>query len=632
MRALATAILGLLFVISPVNAQQEEEERPAPATLEELQARIAEILEETETPGVGLSLVARDAVLFTGGIGVADRETGERVTADTVFRIGSITKSFVSLAALILVEEGLLDLDTPVRELAPEIEFDNPWRDTDPVRVVHLLEHTTGWDDMAIRDYAYNVDPPISLREGIDYNPKTRRSRWRPGMSMSYSNSGPPIAAYVMQKITGQDFEDFVHERVFTPLEMPIANFKRPPAVAERLATGYDGDDPVEYWNISTRPSGAINTSAREMANFVQLLVNRGSFGGTRLLKPESIDRMETPRTTRAARAGVRTGAGLGNGTGVRSGLVSHGHNGGMPGYLAEMSYSSNHGLGYAFMINSSSDEARAGISELVWQYLTADLEPDPKTPAVAVEMAVLKSYEGWYEPITPRQEDNRFLERITGLARLTVIDQVLTYRSLFGETWRAVPLSDHLFRWEDDPEDEPIASAAFYDGDASGTVLMDSSSEMRRISTPLVWLQLMLGGASLLLMVSALGFAQYWMPRWLFGKKLKGTPHISVRALPALAAASIVAACMIMILVSTMGGGNVIQIFGAPTFWSVSLCLLTWLFAITSVLALVHSVRHWSSPITRSVRIHSVLSSMGSTIVMLYLLYWGVIGIRTWA
>jgi len=173
MRALVIAILGSFLVISPVIAQPEEEERPAPATLEELQARIAEVLEETETPGVGLALVGRDEVLFTGGIGVADRETGEPVTADTVFRIGSIGKSFVALAALILVEEGLLDLDTPVRELAPEIEFDNPWRDTDPVRVVHLLEHTTGWDDLALRDYAHNVEPPITLREALDYNPKT---------------------------------------------------------------------------------------------------------------------------------------------------------------------------------------------------------------------------------------------------------------------------------------------------------------------------------------------------------------------------------------------------------------------------------------------------------------------------
>ncbi len=628
MRTLVIAILGLFLVISPAIVHPEEEERPAPATLEELQARIAEVLEETETPGVGLSLVSRDEVLFTGGIGVADRETGEPVTADTVFRIGSITKSFVALAALILVEEGLLDLDTPVRELAPEIEFDNPWRDTDPVRVVHLLEHTTGWTDLTVRDYAYNVVPPISLRESLDYNPKTRRSRWRPGTSMSYSNSGPPVAAYVMQKITGRDFEEFVRERLFLPLEMEIADFQRSPAVAERLATGYNGDDPVEYWNISMRPAGSINTSAREMANFVQFFLNRGRFGDTTLLKPESIDRMESPRTSRAARAGLKTGYGLHNYTTISNGFVFHGHNGGMDGYLAEMAYLPNHGLGYAFMINASNWEAYLEISKLVQQYLTVDLEPDPKTPTAAVEVSVLQSYEGWYEPITPREENWRFLTRIIGFVRLTITDQMLTYHPLIGETWRLVPVSDHLFRWEDEPEDQPIASVVFYDGGANGIVLMEAGNEMRRVSSTLVWLQLLLGGASLLLMVSALLFALVWIPRRLFGMQLRGAQQMSVRALPALAAAFFSA----MVAARFMGSGDAIQRFGTPTFWSVSLCLLTLLFAVTSVLALVQAVRLWSSPIHRGVRIHSMLASIGSMTVMLYLLYWGVIGLRTWA
>ncbi len=627
MRALVIAILGSFLVISPVIAQPEEDERPAPATLEELQARIAEVLDETETPGVGLSLVGRDEVLFTGGIGVADRETGEPVTADTVFRIGSISKSFVALAALMLVEEGLLDLDTPVREIAPEIEFDNPWRDTDPVRVVHLLEHTTGWDDLALRDYAHNVEPPISLREGLDYNPKTRRSRWRPGTSMSYSNSGPPVAAYVIQKITGRNFEEFVRERLFMPLEMEIADYRRSPAVAERLATGYNGDDPVEYWNISVRPSGSINTSAREMANFVQLFLNRGSFGDTTLLRPESIDRMESPRTSRAARAGLKTGYGLHNYTTISNGFVFHGHNGGMEGYLAEMAYLPIHGLGYAFMINASNGEALPEISNLIQQYLTADLEPDPKTPAAAVEMAVLQSYEGWYEPITPRREDSRYLMRIIGLVRLKIVDQALTYYSLAG-TWKSVPVSDRLFRWEDEPEDEPIASMVFYDGDAIGIVLMEMGNEMRRVSSTLVWSQLLLGGASLLSMVSALLFALVWVPRRLFGKQLRSAPQMSVRALPALAAAFFSA----MVAARFMGSGDAIQRFGTPTFWSVSLCLLTWLVAVTSALALAQAVRHWSSPIHRGVRIHSMLASIGSMTVMLYLLYWGVIGLRTWA
>ncbi len=106
----------------------------------------------------------------------------------------------------------------------------------------------------------------------------------------------------------------------------------------------------------------------------------------------------------------------------------------------------------------------------------------------------------------------------------------------------------------------------------------------------------------------------------------------MSVRALPALAAALFGALYGIEALALFMGNGNAFQLFGTLTFWSVSLYLLTWLFAVTSVLALVQAVRHRSSPIHRGVRIHSMLASIGSMTVMLYLLYWGVIGLRTWA
>jgi CubicO group peptidase (beta-lactamase class C family) len=79
-------------------------------------------------------------------LGVADVASGRSTTPETLFRIGSVSKAFVSLAILMLVNQGKLSLDDPVHKLAPEVWFENPWESTDPVRVVHLLDHTTGWD------------------------------------------------------------------------------------------------------------------------------------------------------------------------------------------------------------------------------------------------------------------------------------------------------------------------------------------------------------------------------------------------------------------------------------------------------------------------------------------------------
>jgi hypothetical protein len=470
------------------------------------------------------------------------------------------------------------------------------------------------------------VEPPISLREGLDYNPKTRRSRWPAGTSMSYCNAGPAVTAYAIQQITGREFEELARERLFLPLDMTLADFKKSPAVAERLATGYNGDDPVDYWNITMRPAGSINTSAREMAGYVRLFLNRGSVGETVLLEPQSIDRMETARTTRAARAGVRTGYGLHNYTSVTDGFVFHGHNGGMEGFLAEMAYLPDHGLGYAFMINAANGQAMVEISKLVRQFLTHDLEPDPKTPAAVVDTAVLRSHAGWYQPITPRVQKAMFLMRVLGLVRVKTTDEGrgLELKPLLGDSEKLVPVSDRLFRGEDDP----IASVAFYDGESEGVALLGMGNEVRRVSSLVVWLRLLLGGASLVLMITALLFALVWIPRRIFGKKLKSVGHMSVRAWPALAAASLAAAGLVLML----SIADAIPLLGKPTVWSVSFWLLTWLFAVASVLALVQSVRHRSAPIHRGVRIHSMLCSLGAMTVMLYLLYWGVIGWRTWA
>ena len=158
--AITTCAVALL---DPSHSLADEEE-PAPATLAELKERVTRIVAENDVPAVGIALVDETGPLWVDSIGTANLESGTDANADSMFRIGSTSKMFVSLAVLKLVEEGWLSLDAKVADLAPEIEFENPWEDTDPVRLVHLLEHTTGWDDIHLPEYAHNAYPPVSLR------------------------------------------------------------------------------------------------------------------------------------------------------------------------------------------------------------------------------------------------------------------------------------------------------------------------------------------------------------------------------------------------------------------------------------------------------------------------------------
>ncbi|HEV8073637.1 MAG TPA: serine hydrolase, partial [Opitutaceae bacterium] len=454
---LALAVIVLLALVCKEHGQLSRQNQelaglhkaPAPKTTDELRHQIEKILKETHVPGMGVAIVKRDGPEWVAGIGLADVAANKPVTPETLFRIGSVSKGFVSLSVLKLQLEGKLSLQDTLKSRAPDLEFTNPWEATDPIRIVNLLEHTTGWDDLALREFAYNPAKELTLQEGLAYNPKSRTSRWKAGTRFSYSNSGPAAAAYVVEKVTGQRFEAYVEQNWFKPLGMDTASYLDTPEVQSRLTKLYhkDGQTPYPYWHILERPAGAINASAKEMANYVQFYLNRGSFGGVQLLPPEAIDRMEEPTSTYAAREGLKTGYGLSNYTVVKNRWLYHGHNGAVRGGLTELAYLPDAGIGYVFMINSSNGKAFGQISNLIQAYITQHLAKPALPPAVAVSSKLIQSYAGWYEPVSPRMERMRALLRIIGLKKITANDDGFSLRGWIGAKQNFVPVADRLFR-----------------------------------------------------------------------------------------------------------------------------------------------------------------------------------------
>jgi CubicO group peptidase (beta-lactamase class C family) len=597
-----------------------------PRTIAELQARIREILAETKTPGIGITLVSRDSVLWAAGIGTADVAGGRAATDTTLFRIGSTSKAFVSLLVLLAEQAGRLALQDPVWAHAPELVFDNEWEDTDPIRIVHLLEHATGWDDLALRDYALN-DSTISLRDGLAYNPGTRTSRWRPGTRVSYCNSGPPVAAYVVEKLEGRPFEELVRERLFAPIGMTTATYFRPEP-AERLATLYqsDGETPQYYWHILQRPAGAINASARDMAAYVRFLLNRGAVGDSQLLPAEVIEAMERPRSSLTARSGLSLGYGLHLSTYVDTGWVWVGHDGGVNGGLTNMAYRPDQGVGFAFMINAGNGKAFERIGRVVRDYLTQD-QPRPEPPPVAPVSQLAGDRAGWYRPDNPRVQKVRFLERILGLVRVTATDSGLTMKPLLGEARHFVPVSDRLFRRPTDP----VATLALVDdpdnGRAEAIEMMGYllPASLHRAWTPLVWAELGVVGLFVLALASTALFALVWIPRLLFGK-LAGVPKRHVRVWPLLATLTLVVWVGVVIL----NLENAITALGNPTPWAWTLMVTSVLFPLFALIGLLSA--KGAIEVNRFVRWQALFASSMFVVVSLYLLWFGIVGWRSWA
>jgi CubicO group peptidase (beta-lactamase class C family) len=606
----------------------KNEKTPPAQSIDELRQQIEKILKDTHTPGVSLAIVHRNGPEWIAGLGIADVASNRPTTTDTLFRIGSTSKAFTSLSILLLADQGKLSLNDPVRKLAPDAWFENRWEAADPIRVVNLLEHTTGWDDMHFREYAKQAPDTMTLREGLDYDHTSRISRWPPGTRMAYCNSGPPVAAYIVEKITGQRFEDFVQQNLFNPIGMKTATYFQPAAGTATALYHSDGKTPYPYWHILLRPAGSINASANDMAAYVQFYLNRGAVNGKQIVPAADIDRMESPTSTWAAKDGMKTGYGLSNYWSVEDGFVYHGHDGGVEGGLTDMSYMADYGVGYFFSINSGSGEAFEKIGKVIRAYITNKLQK-PAVPAVATLPASAEDYAGFYEPDSPRVELTHFLERLLGISRIRFQDGKLFSTNVAARNEEFIPVAGTQFRYvsKKDPPDPVPTLELLTPNDEGRFVQVGMQTTMKKIPAWLAIGEIVATIFVLLSMIAILIYAPFWILGGL-SKRRRRPAERSMRIWPLLAVLSLVALVAIFILSSD----DLIARLGNLTGWSFALFLTTIVFPVAAVASALSLWRAPAEGTRRWVRRFSLVVTFALLIAAAYLAYWGILGLRTWA
>ncbi len=621
-------LLGLAVTLSlltqGVSSADEEEEKVIPATIEELESAIADLISEHEVPAIGITLVDETGPVLLTAIGKADLAADVDADVDSMFRIGSTSKMFVALSVLKLVEEGRLSLDDKVSDLVPEIEFENEWESTDPVRIVHLLEHTTGWDDIHLPEYAHNDPTPATLKEGLDFHPHSRVSRWVPGSRYSYCNSGPPVAAYIIGKITGQDFEDYVQENFFAPMGMKTMTYRLSADVEAKGVTSYDnGNTPQPYWHISVRPSGSINASTNDMLRMISFFVNRGAVDGEQLVSTSSLERMERVGSTPAAAAGQEVGYGLHNYSSAHESWVYRSHNGGVNGGLTELAYLPDHKLGYVFMINSGDGRAFGEISDLIRNYQTRDLEPSVVAEGEAFTDAH-SAVEGLYYPVNPRQQVSFFLDRVLGAQQIWLEDNKLMRKSLLdADTTAFVAVSPTVYR----SDETGLVSLTLVTDPLEGAVVHSGSVVLKPASAILIYGQLGIVALWGLSIAISLVFLFVWGVRRYRGKIAPGAA-IKIRVWPLMAGLSVI----FFVWMFSLGMDDPFTILGGPTLISVAIMLATIAFAAFAVVGVHAAVSYREADINRVAYWFSATSSGLHLIVALYMLSFGVIGLMTWA
>jgi CubicO group peptidase (beta-lactamase class C family) len=629
MKSITRFLLFVLFA-AVASAEDKKDETPKPAqSIAELQQQLEKILKDTHTPGMAVAIVHRDAPEWIAGLGKSDVATDRATTPETQFRIGSTSKAFASLSILKLVNEGKLSLDDSVHKLVPDVWFENQWEATDPVRVVDLLEHTTGWDDLHLREYAKDAPASMGLKEAFDYDHSSRISRWRPGTRMAYCNTGPAVAAYIVEKITGQRFEDYVAKNLFEPIGMKTATYFQPSSAT--LTTLYypDGKTPYPYWNVIYRPAGSINASAKDMAAYVQFYLNRGTVNGAPVMPSASIDRMEVPARTWAAKDGLKAGYGLSNYWSIHDCFVYHGHNGGVAGGLTDMSYLTDYGVGYFYSINAGNGEAFTKIGKAIRAYITRNLQK-PTLPSVAALPANAGDYAGWYQADSPRSEIAHFLERLLGLVKVRFDDGKLLVSSLSERNEAFVPVAGAQFREvsKKDPP-EPVATVALLSPNAEGQFIQigGGTQTLKRIPAWIAITEIILTAWFVLAFVLVLLYAPFWILGGL-SKTRRRPAERAMRLWPLIAVLSLIAIVVCFMLASD----DLIARLGNLTAWSATFFLATVVFAVASLGSAFALWRARTQDVRAGVRRFSMFVTVALLIATAYLAYWGIIGFRPWA
>lgn len=424
------------------------------SNISQLYRRLDIVIQKEHIPGILVAIVKKDSILYSGGLGYADLKQRRQVEHQTQFHFASVTKFFVAMGIQQLVANGKLKLNDRIRDIAPEIPFDNHWEATDPVRVIHLLEHTAGFEDVQLNSMVdISKKKPVVGIEALKAVSNSLTVRWRPGTMMSYSNPGYNVLGYIIEKVSGMPWDRYLEEQIFLPLKMQNSLFDLDGNHRPSFATGYDFQNgeyrPMPFYRpIGNGAGSALVSTAEDMAKFMLYLLNGNT--DSRLLDNAGLKEMETIHSTVASRAGLQTGYALGNDLFPNNKKVSlRGHNGKGEGFVSWLFFNREAGIAYAIAANSV--VKLWPVSQAIEEFLTKDISP-PKPISLPIEEQKIKLLLGYYQFMNPKNERWEFYRRIFGGIELTAVSKDrLVVKKENGQLDSLVHVGNGVFRLKDD-------------------------------------------------------------------------------------------------------------------------------------------------------------------------------------
>ncbi len=415
------ALIVSLFAVSLPSSISAQTSAQTQTISSDLQARLAVIEQKTDArrkelgiPGMSLAIVKDDQIIFAKGFGYKNFEKQIAVTPDTEFAIGSATKAFTALSILMSQDEGKLSLDDNPKKYLPYFKINDT--DTDArITIRDILSHASGLNrtDLAMVTGKLNREELIRVAGEAKPTAKLREK-------FQYQNIMFAAAGEIVAKAQKEPWEKFVPERIFKPLGMTNSTMSlKDMRQAKDYSFGYDYNfDTKETRNLPMRdilevaPAGSINSSARDMANWLRFVLNGGEVNGKRLVSEKSFDEWLKPQM----KVGGKTSYGLGWFLEDWNGLKVVQHGGNIDGFNSMVAMIPEKKIGFVMLTNVSGSSLGGELMPIVWENILGNPNAATQTASADASKEIGKyRFEAAGFDIEVKMQDGKLVAVVPG-------------------------------------------------------------------------------------------------------------------------------------------------------------------------------------------------------------------------
>ena len=614
MKRLILIILALISGFHNLSAQTRIK------TIAQLQDTIPKIMANQHQSSLMLAVVTKDSVLSSNGFGFANIETKQKANSQTLFPMASITKTFTALAIVKLARQGKLSLNDNLSKIAPEIIFTNKWEKTNPVKIIHLLEHTSGFDDLRFNTF-WNNDLNITELQAIEKCKNSMHCRWRPGEREAYCNVDYNILGYIIEKLSGLKYDVFLKNEILLPIGMTNTNFITPTSLNSAYAYPYDWNgnkfNKLPLLQAYGKGAGAMYSCADDMAKFVQFMLNNGATDSLSSLS-KIVEKMEIPESTPAAQLGLKTGYAKG----ITVDYLNYKfpfylHGGTSIGFFSKYAY--NRDLKVGFIVCGSNPNE---IADILLHFFTDSLPTPQPIPTISVSSEVLKSYEGYYQLKSPRFELlDKYLEELLHGYHIELRGDSLYAYGFKRPDQAILPVTSTIFK----KPNETLASFLFTTNQEGNKVLYDWGAYYEKTSYTKILLIRILVLGSLICGVLLLLSSIFWLFKAIF-KKLSWKEYFT-RSLSALGVLSFIMAFGMLAYMGTN-----VPLMGTVNFFTLTFFIGTILFSVLCIAGFIMILKRYRHITNKWTKWYLLVTTTWLLALVFFFFHYDWIGLRMWS